>query len=859
MEHSLHIHVFTIDLLPGTKMASSGGGLRSKQIIEGLQAAGAKVTYSMPKASDAVKHYWNHLDPSERELAFDFREPGRSALDLINKLTPDAAVFLWPKLFTFPRAQRRKVINVYDANGLQNVEGALFEAAINRAPPNIKVSTVEYLNTLKCADILLAGSPQQKAFWSGLSAFNENSPFGLDMIEIPFVPPISLGDRVYDPENPTFYISGSFLPWNSPGSWIENIVQVLESKRRGKLIVIGKANPLLPHGEVLNAELRKFGQSEFVEVRDSMYFADFTDMIRGRGVAIDLHERTLERELALPIRTLVYLANGVPVVSDNYSNISSLIEKFDAGWRFDPADVKGVQKLVSDILDNPADLNLKQKSANGASLLRTSFDPKAGFEKLVNQIEILSSENHNRDGNTRKVSYFDSRKRSAPVVMVLTDDHENFISLRIKIPFDAMYRAGLIAGYIILANGKFLSQTGDRTRLASVDAIWVQRGALSYVPFLTEFFPEQYNLDLDDNLFITPSYRTPYAQPWISGLSSLVKSAGSITATTSRLVESLKRTLGFQIEHKVVLAPNLTDQAVQRRFKSKPEALLLASSDKLPLTTSRAPFFKAINSFTKSRRIPVFYIGTGANNFPELECDIYETGFLSYSDYRRFLHNENVLAVAPLDTHADALTQEFINCKSDIKMVEFASFGVPALYSEAVPYSDSPLDAGPLVDCSDAKSIIDRLDELYDNPCQYSQKAYENVLEHRLADDVVARSWALAIDRVRFPVGIPFDALMEKFAISRTTIQGGHTLVPESDFSASDYQAMNPDVPKILTELGMTAYQHYILYGAKEGRLWFPATSKAERVSVSEIRNQLLSDLDMMTSLESKARAVLND
>ncbi|MHC2107069.1 glycosyltransferase family protein [Methylobacterium sp. CM6246] len=855
----MHFHVFTIDLLPGNKTVSTGGGLRSKQIIEGLRKAGADVTYSMPKASDSVKRFWSVLDSSERELAFDFSEAGRSPLDIVNRLAPDAAVFLWPKLFTFPRAQKRNVINIYDINGLQNIEGALFEAALNKSVPNIKNATVEYLNTLKCADIVLTGSSQQAAFWSGLFAFNENSSQGLDAIEIPFVPPIRSAEFTYDAGSPTFYISGSFLPWNSPGRWIANIAEVLENKKKGKLVVVGKANALLPHGEILNAELRKFAESNFVEVKDSMHLDDFTTMIRGNGVAIDLHEKTLERQLALPIRTLVYLANGVPVVSDNYSNISSLIEKHDAGWRFDPSDVAAIQDFVARILDNPLGSGLSQKSMNGPKLLKNCFDSTAGFERLIKKVEILHTKSLTTTRTAREKSYFNSRKRSSPVVLVLTDDHENFISLRIKIPFDAMYRAGHIGGYIVLANGKIHSLTGDRDRLATIDAIWVQRGALSYVSFLTEFFPEQYNLDLDDNLFITPSYRTPYGQPWIAGLSSLVKSAGTISTTTSRLVESLKRTLGFQIEHKIVLAPNLTDQLFRRRFKTKPEALLLASSDKLPLTTSRAPFFTAINSFAKSRGLPVFYIGTGANNFPELDCDIYETGFLSYSDYRRFLHNENVLAVAPLDTHADALTQEFINCKSDIKMVEFASFGVPALYSEAAPYSDSPLNAGPLVDCSDAKAIIDCLDEIYYDPDLGLRCAYESIMEHRFADDVVGQSWACAIDKVRFAVGIPFEALMEKFAISRTTVQGGYSVVPESDFNASDYQTLNPDVPAILVDRGITAYQHYTLYGAKEGRLWFPATSKTERVSASDIRNQLLSDLDLMTAFELRARGILDN
>ncbi len=46
---------------------------------------------------------------------------------------------------------------------------------------------------------------------------------------------------------------------------------------------------------------------------------------------------------------------------------------------------------------------------------------------------------------------------------------------------------------------------------------------------------------------------------------------------------------------------------------------------------------------------------------------------------------------------ADQADLDFINAKSDVKMVEFGGFGHPSIYSDAQPYAGSDLQCGTIV------------------------------------------------------------------------------------------------------------------------------------------------------------------
>lgn len=850
----MHIHVFCIDLLPVGSFASSGGGMRSLQIIRGLEHRGINVTYSLPKDNDAVRENWDFLSASERENAFSRTEPGRLQFDVLNRISPDAAIYMWPSLFTYPKSNRPGVISVYDANGFQNVESALIQAQPSK-PTSLRDATISYLNKLACADLVIAGSAAQRAYWSGVASFNADSYQGLEMVEIPYTPWVAPARKPYEPGEPTFYVTGSFLPWNTPENFLQHTVSVIRSRGKGRVVVVGKANPLLAHSARLNEELRALKEENFATVIDALPYDKFSALINGNGVAVDIHAKTLEREFALPIRSMTFLSHGVPLITNNYSNLSDQVRKHDAGWRLDPEDVDGFKGLVANIIDGKEAVGARTKSKNARDLPKAEFDSGTGFDLLIEKIEARRALSIKRPQRYGAMSFFDRKRALSPVVLICTDDMENFLSLRVAIPFDAMYRAGIIGGYVVFSHGRIVLQLGDSARLAKIDVIWVQRGALSCQQLIHDNFEGKYAYDIDDNLLINPSYRAPFAAAWINGIKGFLSGAACVTATTPRLIASLQNAAGIQIEHKTILAPNLTDVVTPRRFSGPPEALLLAASDVVPLTASRTAFFSAVNKFCTARDMPVLYIGTYANTFKELNCDVISTGFLEYNNYRSFLRNENVVAIAPLDTHADYVTQQFIDCKSDIKLVEMGAAGVPGVFSKAAPYSDSPLEVGPLVDCADTKAILDALDHVCGNTDILARVAGESVAAHRIADTAVVDTWARAVDAARLPNPVDLTTILSLFVQSRSAQSPGYALVSENDFNPGDYIALNPDLQEELGGGNLTAYQHYVTKGFSEGRLWFPATSKEDVLSPASVRTWMFNELAEVGKTEEKIRA----
>jgi len=368
-----------------------------------------------------------------------------------------------------------------------------------------------------------------------------------------------------------------------------------------------------------------------------------------------------------------------------------------------------------------------------------------------------------------------SRSR-APVVLVLTDEDENLIQLRIQIPFEAMRRNGNIGGYIVINRGKVVHVGGSAAELDQVDVVWAQRAPLSCVNFLVETCSGNYVYDIDDNLLITPGYRAPWAPEWITLVTSLIEHSRVVTVPSPRLSASLESHLPFSIARRAMVAYNVTDTVSPRRFSGPPAGLLLAASDALPMTTSRATFLNGVEHFCRTRGLPLIYMGSPANVFSDLGCEVINLGMMSYDRYRTALRTQNLLAVAPLELWADERTIEFVNCKSDIKMVEFGAAGVPGVYAKAPPYLESPLKVGPLVDCGDEADLVAALHAVADDADRISKIANESVADLRLAEKAVLSSWGRAVEAGRMDhpmdIAVIVDALNESRnpGVIRTTI-----------------------------------------------------------------------------------------
>lgn len=120
-----------------------------------------------------------------------------------------------------------------------------------------------------------------------------------------------------------------------------------------------------------------------------------------------------------------------------------------------------------------------------------------------------------------------------------------------------------------------------------------------------------------------------------------------------------------------------------------------------------------------------------------------------------FFHHKTLLGalppligVAPLETKADQSDLDFINSKSDLKMVEFGGFGHPSVYSNAEPYFDTDLQCG-VITPNDESSWFDAMEFIYREKWKDLDKEQAGVVEARNMDRIASKCWYEAIKKVQ--------------------------------------------------------------------------------------------------------------
>jgi glycosyltransferase involved in cell wall biosynthesis len=154
---------------------------------------------------------------------------------------------------------------------------------------------------------------------------------------------------------------------DNPTVALDEVVSELERRGDGTLRFFGGEHPWsrveAPHFERLVERLRR---SSRVVVSGFQPFDRIVDEYRRAHVAVDLMLRNRERELAFTTRTVVYLWCGLPVIYNDYSELSTLIDEYDAGWTVDPGDRAAIRAAVAEAFDPEL---RERKSANARQLV----------------------------------------------------------------------------------------------------------------------------------------------------------------------------------------------------------------------------------------------------------------------------------------------------------------------------------------------------------------------------------------------------------------------------------------------------------------------------------------------------------
>jgi len=403
-----------------------------------------------------------------------------------------------------------------------------------------------------------------------------------------------------------------------------------------------------------------------------------------------------------------------------------------------------------------------------------------------------------------------------PHVLVISNVEPHHRELRIDVPFSALFGHQKLSGYTVWSRGDFSFTTSSKLADQTFDAIWVQREISPEVAVALHTMGRPFVYDIDDNLLASPGYRPSFSIELIQTVRNLIWSCSILSCSTARLGQLLNAVSIRPVIDKVIVTPNLLREAPAPGPVGRPRFLIWVSSDTPALTQSRLVIVKAIRDFCLAHGLKLACIGAEPPDLiAESEVEIVHVRQVPYGSYLSLLRSfaPGIMA-CPLETDADNGTADFIQAKSDIKMLEALACGLIGVFSRAYPYLESNLPQ-PILCENTYRGWMEGLVQAWQRCGQTVDQPA--IPANRYASATGAQPWLEAINLVRLPSPMPCS----QFKDAVTSLRGRYAkyLLSEAEFDAQFYVDTYPDVG-IAMEQGQLSgpYAHYHAYGYREGR-----------------------------------------
>ncbi|MEX1019992.1 MAG: glycosyltransferase [Litorilinea sp.] len=348
--------VVASDLLPFAGLPTTGAGLRAWSIGQGLIERGHEVLYSMPKA--AMEGREQRGENRAWEL---FWEAGKIH-EVVRKAQPDVIVACgWSTLANLEGVSTPVILDQHGPHLLERRFQKHLDEAVNRQ---------EKLYGLAKADFFTcAGERQRQYFLPWLEEAGFQNPDAESAVvhvslggEWPAVKTQSSNPSPNP--GPVFVYGGVFLPWQDPLLALTTLVARMDALGTGKLKIFGGKHPFIPiDTREFEALIEQLTQSPRVEVSPMLSRDALLAEYAQADAAIDLMARNPERELAVTTRTVEYLWCGLPVIYNDYAELSDYIGAAEAGWCLDPTDAQAMTQTFDEILKNPEILTARGQNA----------------------------------------------------------------------------------------------------------------------------------------------------------------------------------------------------------------------------------------------------------------------------------------------------------------------------------------------------------------------------------------------------------------------------------------------------------------------------------------------------------------
>lgn len=348
------ILVISSDILPLSGLPTTGAGLRAWGIGQGLASRGHEVVYSMPAAVLEGRQF---TDEMIREYAWTLGSLSR----IIRLAKPDVVIACnWPVAANIHDCPVPLVLDQHGPHLLERQYQSAHRGFEENA--RSKRLAIQHADYFSCA-----GELQRLYFlpWLMLGGFqfDEERVCSIPVSLSPDLPLHEFSDEV------TFVYGGVFLPWQDPRNGLEAVLAELDQRQQGQLKFFGGRHPVFQVDVGLFGELQtRLETHARTQVQPMIAHDELIEAYRHAHVAIDVMMRNPERELAFTTRTVEYLWCGLPVIYNDYSELSRYIRDYRAGWTVDPNDRHAIRAAVAEAFEQPD--RVREYSRNAQRLVR---------------------------------------------------------------------------------------------------------------------------------------------------------------------------------------------------------------------------------------------------------------------------------------------------------------------------------------------------------------------------------------------------------------------------------------------------------------------------------------------------------
>jgi hypothetical protein len=796
------IHVFAIDWVPAKNDIASGGGLRSLQIIEALRGFGHDVSYSVPVNSRHVRR----IGRDSAELRHLELHDESNQLEILKKLRPEAVFWLPTLIRNMPFLKAEGMINVCDLIGLPHYESAM------GAPRLVRPMANRLVGLCTGADLVLTGSEEQNGYWQ---AELERRDLAVPRAIVPYALPQSLTRPlpVGSAGLKALHVTGMIYAWSTSVPLLVRVAEWVSHRKDIRLALIGGTDPggATDRSELkeLHAVTSRLGLEVLREAAFDRAMADF----QPGSLSLDLYQSNPERCMAVPIRTVNALTHGVPILSTIDGAFTRRLQRAGAAMIADGKPGRSLEASLDRLASLPA-ADFGRMADAARSFAVQEFSAEAASDALRNALD----EALDRRASQRRSWY--AKVPNTPRighVLVLSDEGENLQDLRIKIPFAALHARGEISGYSIWCRGKFTFSTNADPKTLAFNAIWMQRHTDPEISIALSVMRRPFVYDLDDNLLTSPSYREAFSLESVQTVRHMIRACSVLSCSTARLAQLVQKAAAEFVADKTVVTPNLIREQIGPRKAEVPRAVIWCSTDNPALTQSRVPILKAIRDFCMAYALKLVCIGAPpADLLAESGIEIEHIAAMPYGEYLFMLRSlAPAILVCPLETHADPVTQDFVNAKSDIKILESLAAGLVGVFSRSPPYQDTDLPA-PILCENNYKAWFEGLMTAWQSSAE--SNAMNTVPDTRIAALLGAEPWREALGRAAMAEPLPYQDFESAVMLLRGRL--GRRILSQPEFDHEFYLTQYPDVRREVADGNLSnPYVHYRDHGFVEGRL----------------------------------------